>query len=341
MFATTTRAASKQQAQSETRVNAAAQTTHAAATHARGADFSRIPAGAPSFWSTGAARPDEPVWDSPPPAPSTPPVQPAQQPAPAPAPNPCATAFTGVTFAVTGATGAALTPGASARFAVDANRNPVVDMRARGPVSYTPTVTITAPSAAVAANYQAGLIQNVLSSDRRAIYVGPAVVHTRPSTAPPLKDGAPRSSGMYDDDFAENGTGHPNILGTFTASGSSVSLVLPDAPGGPAWLDLMDDPAWHPPWAGTKLDRFVNNDTFRTWVGVRHIPTGCVRTIHHIDWNTNWDLDVTVPAFGGAPSATFTTNVNDVTTANGNGSPAYIRGGPVPADGITREVLPP
>jgi len=282
------------------------------------------------YWSSDATPVTEPVYQTPPPG-----VNPLP-PAPAPAGG-CATPFAGVSFALAHATGSSRTPGAKFTSGTDAARHPLISVNAVGPVHYTPDVTITAPSAAVAADFEAGLIQNVMSSDRRAIYSTGVSVITAPATPPPLKDGAPSSSGVNDVDFAENGGGHPNILGSFKASGDTVSLVLPDAPGGPAWLNLEDDPAWHPPYADATLKRYLQHDTFRTWVGVRHKPTGCVRTIHHIDWETNWDLAVGTPIAVFSPGW-WTTNTSDVTVTNGNGSPAYIRGGHVPADGISRDL---
>jgi hypothetical protein len=208
---------------------------------------------------------------------------------------------------------------------------PFVALRGIAPAGYTPQVTAVGPNAS---DYEAGLIQNVLTGTRNAVYDSGVTVGTTPATLP-IKDGAPSSSGMYDVDFAENGTGHPGILVGFTASGSQASLALPDTPGGGAFLNLWDESACVGPYRQARLTRLRYNDTFRTWVGVRHKPTGCVRTIHHIDWETDWTLGVgSGPTT--APSLTFTANNINVTQTNGNGAPAYIRGGPVPADGITK-----
>ena len=85
------------------------------------------------------------------------------------------------------------------------------------------------------------------------------------------------------------------------------------------------------------LEKLTVIDTLRTWVGVRHKPSGCVKTIHHIDWNTDWEATVTT-ANGMSTLALPKKGIN-VTTANGDGSPQFIQGAPVPADPgiLTRE----
>lgn len=240
----------------------------------------------------------------------------------------CSNAFDDHTFTLSGQTGSGANPAAQASN-VSVRNLPFVSLRGIAPASYTPTVTIAGPNAL---NYEAGLIQNVLTGTRNAIYDTGVVISTQPSTLP-IKDGAPRASGMYDVDFAENGQGHQGVLVRFTTDGSSAALRLPDTPGGGGFLHLQDDSTCAGPYQAARLTRLRYNDTFRTWVGVRHRPTGCVRTIHHIDWETDWDLTV---GGGGTPALTFTSNAINVTESNGNGSPAYIKGGPVPADGITK-----
>jgi len=156
-------------------------------THEKENDAARVAYTTQATYWEASSDPTEPYYQGPPTAGPTPGPAPPVTPAPA---N-CAAAFTGVSFTVAGAAGAARTPGAAATLGVDGSGNRLVSMNATGPVTYTPTVTIAAPSAAVAANYEAGLIQNVLTSDRRAIYSTGTVVTTAPSTAPRSRTAPP------------------------------------------------------------------------------------------------------------------------------------------------------
>lgn len=194
---------------------------------------------------------------------------------------------------------------------------------------YNPSVTIHAPDDTTAANFEAGVIQNLLQSDRRFVYSGKGLI--KGILPVPMKDGASKRSGLNDDVFLENGQGNPGVLDPFTTRDSSVPLQLRDQPIDGAAVTLSNDPTCPAGTSPETLQRMILRDKFRTWVGVRHKPTKCVVTQHHIDWQTNWEATVSSPA-GGTPSATLVQGSSDATVTNGDGSPAFIVGGDVPAD---------
>src|SRR5262249_41039136 len=186
----------------------------------------------------------------------------------------------------------------------------------------------TAPSDAKAKEFEVGIIQNLLSEKLEYTYTAGGPLH---STLPtPIKDGAPKSSGIYEDVFAENGGRHPGILVSFSANGSTASLNLPDTPSDFAFINLGDNPECAGSKAAGTMTNALFNDAFRTWVGVRHKPSKCVRTIHHIDWSTDWSAKVDGAAT--PPTHTVTSDAVNVTESNGDGSPKFIQGGKVPAD---------
>ena len=252
---------------------------------------------------------------------------PTKTPTPSAKPN-CSTAFNGVTFALANQKGSGANPAADIKI-VQAGGKSALTMRGIAPAKYEPKITITAPTNAKAQEYEVGIIQNVLSTKREHDFSSGSKMSI--SLPTPLKDGAPKASGMYDDDFAENGKGHPNILVPFTKNGDKATLKLPDTPGEGVFVKLQDNKICAGVGkAAETLTKSVVNDKFRTWVGVRHKSTKCVKTIHHIDWHTKWIA--TVNGTATPPSVNVTSNVINVTTADGNGSPSYVRGGKVPAD---------
>jgi len=194
---------------------------------------------------------------------------------------------------------------------------------------YNPSVTIHAPDDTTAATFEAGVIQNLLQSDRRFIYSGKGLI--KGILPVPMKDGAPRRSGLNDDVFLENGQGNPGLLDPFTTRDSTVPLQLRDVPNDGAAVTLSSDPTCGSGTSPETLQRMILKDKFRTWVGVRHIPSKCVVTHHHIDWQTNWEATVSSPS-GGTPTATLVQGTSDATVTNGDGSPTFIVGGDVPAD---------
>src|SRR5207248_3290951 len=105
---------------------------------------------------------------------------------------------------------------------------------------YKPKITIHAGSDAKAKEFEVGIIQNLLTEKLEFTYTaGGPLKSTLPT---PTKDGAPKSSGLYDDVFAENGKGTPNVLLGFSADGASATLDLPDVPSDNAFINLKDNP---------------------------------------------------------------------------------------------------
>lgn len=249
-----------------------------------------------------------------------------------PAPSRTTRTTSAVTFTLQNQTGTSTDPAATAAV-VSAGGKDAVQFRGTAAAGYTPEVTISAPDDATARDYEAGLIQNVLTTDRVFTYTPSGTVRTTLPTIP-IKDGAPSSSGLYDAVFAENGGGHPGVLEMFTTNGATVNLNLPDTPGDFAFVSLSDEPSCSAPVAVATLARLRIHDTFRTWVGTRNRTSAAVTTHHHIDWETNWEATVAVT--GGTATVTHVSRSIDVTEANGDGSPAYISGGSVPADIVTR-----
>ena len=241
-----------------------------------------------------------------------------------------------VSFTLQNQTGRSTDPAANARV-MNIGGTSYVRFAGTAPAGYTPQVTISAPDNSTAAQYEAGLIQNVLTVQRESFYPPSAIFRIGLSTLP-IKDGAPSRSGYYDNVFAENGRGHPGVLERFRANGGTVNLTLPDTPGSGAYVNLSDNSECDSSLAAATLSRLLIHDTFRTWVGTRHRSTGAVTTHHHIDWETNWEANVTVT--GGTPTVTMVSRSIDVTEADGDGSPSYVSGGPVPADVITKTCDP-
>jgi hypothetical protein len=239
----------------------------------------------------------------------------------------CAQRFSGVTFTLANQSAAGVTPAALIVMARLGGRD-VLGMRGIAPASYQPRITVNASSDARAAEFEVGLIQNVLTTRREYTFTNGAMI--RVAIPVPIKDGAPVVSGIYHPIFAENGGGQPGILEQFTANGTTLQLHLPDTPTDFAFVNLLDNPQCSAALGTGTMTRAVVRDAFRTWIGVRHRPSGCVQTIHHIDWNTNWSANVNGAA--APPTRVVTSNTLNVTVANGNGSPAFVQGGVVPAD---------
>jgi hypothetical protein len=217
-------------------------------------------------------------------------------------------------------------PAANIRIAADGAGRLFLAMNGHTPVTYAPDVTITAPSDAIAREFEVGFIQNLLASDRVANYTTGATVRTDVPTVP-IKDGAPMASGVYHTIFVQ--TAAPAILEDFTANNATAHMVFPDVPGDAMAINLLDNAACVGVPAATMVDMTMH-DQFRTWLAVRHRPSGCVRALHHIDWDLLWSA--TVNTAGAIPTRAITSNVINATVANGDGTPPFIQGGAVPAD---------
>jgi peptidoglycan hydrolase-like protein with peptidoglycan-binding domain len=250
-------------------------------------------------------------------------VGPVPGPRPAPAAG-CDDRFNGVAFTLANQVAAPVAPAANIAIVLAGGR-PFLRMRGTAPANYQPHVTIAAPSDARAQEFEVGFISNVLTTNRDANFPGGHRIHTQVPT--PIKDGAPLASGDYDAIFVQ--VPAPAVRENFAANGATVNLNWPDTPGDGAFVNLPDNAACAAFPASAMTD-MVMNDTFRTWVAVRHRRSGCVRTIHHIDWDLLWSATVNpgVPL----PVATVTSNVINVTQTNGDGRPPFIQGGRVPGD---------
>ena len=237
--------------------------------------------------------------------------------------------FLGITFALANQTGSGRNPGARRRGVLLGGGISGIRVEALGPVNYTPTVTITVPLPllASASDFEVGLIGNLLNSTRDSTYSNGHLVRI---TVPffPIKDGVSATDAQFDDVYLR--TGAP-IRGNFINSGDTVNLSMDDAPGSFAFVNLQDDPICAAGAGVATLTDMEINDSFRTWVAVRHIPSGSVLALHHIDWESDWQLAVAVGG-GGAITAAFTVNTINVTQPNGNGSPAFVSGARVPND---------
>jgi peptidoglycan hydrolase-like protein with peptidoglycan-binding domain len=243
-------------------------------------------------------------------------------PGPRPAPAPvCDRPYTGVTFALEDQAGKGVSPAALIRILQDTKDRYYLEMRGMSSVKYRPEVTITAPDDPTAKQFQVGFIQNLLSVFRSAYYDNGSRVDTNVPTLP-MKDGQSLSSGKYDPVFMSSQT--PDVERFIDGD---AALTFEDIPRASAYISLLDNSSCVSQPLPASMHRMVMYDEFRTWLAVRHKPTGCVRALHHIDWNLVWDANVTMR--GNDPVLTVLSNVSKVTVANGDGRPGFIQGGRV------------
>jgi hypothetical protein len=252
-----------------------------------------------------------------------------EEPAPTPTPSPKGVAACGATFSLANQKGSGAKPAAAIGISLEEGIYKLT-MQGIAPPNYQPQITIHAGSDPKAKEYEVGIIQNILSTHVEYTFTAGGPIRWPLPT--PMKDGAPGFTGFHDDVFAENGQNpkHPNVLLSFAKDGDTVSLNLPDTPSDEAAVKLTENDEC----AGSKdngtMTRGLQNDFFRTWVGVRHKPTNCVTTIHHIDWNVDYSADVNGTA--NPPTRAVTSNALNVTVDNGDGSPKFLQGAQVPAD---------
>lgn len=245
-------------------------------------------------------------------------------PRPAPAAQ-CDVPFTGVTFTLANQNGAGVANAANIFIAHRGGRD-ALRLQATNHAQYQPRVTIAAPSNPKAREFRVGFISNVLTEN--LVYTYSSGARIRSTLPTPIKDGVAVSGGNYDVIFVE--ALQPGIVQDFAANGDTANMNWPDVPSDEAFVNLLDNPECGGPLAAATLTDVVFNDTFRTWLAVRHMPTGCVKPLHHIDWDLDWRA--TVRMAGGIPAVTVASTAIHVTVANGNGSPSFIQGGPVPDD---------
>jgi hypothetical protein len=233
----------------------------------------------------------------------------------------CDRHFAGVTFALANQVAASVTPGADIRVAGPAG-NRFLRMRGITPITYTPQITITAPSNAAASNFRVGFVQNLLTSFRQANYDGGGTVATVVPNVP-IKDGAPNN---YHPIFVTQLA--PTIVEDFATTGQAITLTWPDVPADAFFIELLDNAACVGPRPAQQMTAMSMVDTFRIWTVVQHRPSGCVRSLHHVDWMLSWIAGVNAAAT--PPTVFVVMNVNTVTVANGDGTPAFLQGGEVP-----------
>jgi hypothetical protein len=258
---------------------------------------------------------------------------PVSGPASPPAPG-CDARFAGITFTLSNQTGSGVSPAAAITIVDTGGGKMGLQMEGTKPVTYEPKVKISAPSDAIARQFQVGFISNLLSVDNNAeflasvVWTGKRLLILRTVVPTPIKDGAPLSSGLYDPVFARSP--RPGFLEDFTGKGATAHLSFFDTPRAGVYLDPSDNSACKGPLPPAIMTSMTMHEEFRTWVGVRHKASGCVRALHHIDWNLLWSANVTVAR--GTPKTAITSNVINVTEPDGNGGPQFIQGGKVAED---------
>ena len=246
----------------------------------------------------------------------------------------CDRPFAGVKFALEDQVAKGVSPAATIRIVRLAGKD-VLEMQGRTSAFYRPSVTITAPDDKTAMQFQVGFIQNLLSVDRSAIYDRGTVVRTVVPTVP-IKDGEPLTSGKYDPVFMEAVRSMGGTTDKFSENDETVDLRFEDNPRWENFINLLDNRSCVNPLPET-VSSVTIHDQFRTWLAVRHQPTGCVKALHHMDWNLLWSAIVTM--LGNFPALTITSNVISVTVASGDGRPSFLQGGPVAKDIVFRTCL--
>lgn len=251
-------------------------------------------------------------------------------PVPGPRPGPgCNTPYAGVTFTLANQVAVGANPAARIGIGRLGGREALI-MQGTVPVDYTPDITINAPTDAKAREFQVGFVSNILTDFNEYTFTTGDKVHAVLPT--PMKDGLELASGQYDPVYVTGPS--PSILETFTGAGATVSLVWPDTPSDFAFVNLLDNPQCAGLVAPGTLTSAHMVDTFRTWVAVRHMASGCVMPLHHIDWDLDWSAIVFSLPFLGFVSIPTGRAIN-VTEPDGDGTPRFIQGGQVPNDFVT------
>lgn len=234
----------------------------------------------------------------------------------------CDRHFTGVTFTLANQVATGVAPAADIRVVVFGGR-PLLRMRGIAPINYDPQITIAAPNNPTAANFRVGFVQNLLTTFRRATYSGGAQASTVVPVVP-IKDGDPVN---YHPIFVS--TLSPARVEDYATAGQTINLDWPDRPADGKFINLLDDTACGGRGlAAQQMTTMAMVDSFRIWVVVQHRPSGCVRSLHHVDWFLNWLALVNAATTPATVTVLFNQNV--VTQGNGDGSPAFLQGGPVP-----------
>lgn len=168
-----------------------------------------------------------------------------------------------------------------------------------------------------AREYEAGLIQNLVSVTRIGTYSDGSKVSYAVDPLP-LRDG-----NKTDPDFVMQPQAFPRDR-------ASVKITAIDIPNFGMYLN---ESRW-----GTQLPATLNSsatltrlqlsDKFITWYAARHKPTGAMKRLHYIEWETDY-LQEKIPVLGWR----LTRAQIKVTTVNGAGpGPVPVLGGPIPGD---------
>ena len=204
-----------------------------------------------------------------------------------------------------------------------------LELTIRNPVKYTPKVTInTNGDENKAKEFEVGFSQTVedfkidieyKSGVRKLIRVNPL----------PIKDGDRGQN--YDELFVVKPEVE-HIAEVFKSDGHEVELIQVDTPRAIAAFHLNRDQAYTGQFPDSTLKKMVLVGSLRTWVVIRHKPSGCIKKLHHIDWAINLQakLDEKNGQIVGSAKGDLVVSV-----PNGDGSPPLIRGGPVPRQSFT------
>ncbi|MBV9959456.1 MAG: hypothetical protein JO360_13610 [Acidobacteria bacterium] len=153
------------------------------------------------------------------------------------------------------------------------------------PLDYKPLVTMRIRDPKADGRFEVGLIQNLIEVDWQNHYSNGEVVPSRCVRPLPIRDAA-ENSDETDTVFMKNS--EPE-LAQFSLQRRQARLKLQDTPGGPAMLDLANNPVC-PAKQSSTLTRIISNSKFRTWVGVRFAKDDtCLKFLHYIDWKTTYE----------------------------------------------------
>ena len=236
----------------------------------------------------------------------------------------CDNNFNGVTFTLANQVAAGATPAAN-MFVSGGS----LLLQSTAVANYQPHITIAAPNNAKAQEFEVGFVQNLLSEN--LVYTYSNGTRVRSLMPTPIKDGLARTAlaaggGGYNAIFVSDQTA--SIVEAFTTNGDTRNLTWPDTPSDSSPVNLNNTICPFDPTA--TITNAVFNDRFRVWTVVRHIPSGCVHSLHHMDWELN--LEATVANAGGAFNVTPVHNEIIINTADGDGKPGFIQGGAVAND---------
>lgn len=202
---------------------------------------------------------------------------------------------------------------------------------------YRPQITIHAPSDEIASEYEVGIVLNLMPGGlRSASYENHVSVNAAYDADLPLRDGAPESeaTGCGDAVFQHDcASRRPWAMQGFERNGQTVQLELQDSPSFAACDQLSDQIKYAqitctPEPCESALEMLYLRDLFRTWIAVRHKPTGNVKALRHFDYEIRMELYV--------QTGSITVDAIDVSSV-GYGEPGFVRGGPTPNE-VSRKV---